>query len=117
MLFPLGMLAVIGAVAVAAWRTRPAWWMLTIGGLVLFGLVWSVLTIIGVTASIGVVAVGWIGWIYLGLCLMTLLASIFVLERRGWNGEEAPALIGDTIFDGDLDDSDDPEPMAPRSGV
>lgn len=109
MLFPLGMLAVIAAIAVAAWRTRPAWWMLTVGALALFGIVWSVLTIIGVTEAIGVVGISWIGWVYVGLCIITLLSAILVLERRGFHGEEAPALIGDTIFDGDLDDSDDPE--------
>lgn len=117
MLFPLGMLAVLVAVAVAAWRTRPTWWMVTIGVLVLFGLVWSILTMTGATAALGPVVISWIGWPYLAVCLMTMLASVFVLERRGWSGEEAPALIGDTVFDGDLDDSDDPEPMEPRAGV
>lgn len=110
MLFPLGLLAIVAAIVVAAWRTRPRWWMVLIGVLIVVGMLWSILGITGVTATLGHTAVSWIGWIYLGLCLSTLLAAVFVLERRGWNGEEAPAYLGDTPFDGDTDDSDDPTP-------
>jgi hypothetical protein len=108
--FPLGLLAIAAAISIAAWRTRPRWWAIAVGVLIALGLVWSVLGILGVTVTLGGIVVSTIGWIYLGLCIATMLAAVLVLERRGPNGEEAPPIIGDNPFDGDADDADDPAP-------
>ncbi|MFC7432528.1 MULTISPECIES: hypothetical protein [unclassified Agrococcus] len=108
--FPIGLLAIAVAISIAAWRTRPRWWMWAVGALVAIGLVWSVLSIVGVTVTLGGIVAATIGWVYLGLCLTVMLAAVFVLERRGPNGEEAPPLIGDNPLDGDTDDRDDPAP-------
>lgn len=108
--FPIGLLAIAVAISIAAWRTRPRWWVWTLGALIAVGLVWSVLSILGVTVTFGGIITATVGWIYLGLCLAVMLAAVFVLERRGPNGEEAPPLIGDNPLDGDADDADDPRP-------
>ena len=108
--FAVGLLAIAAGISIAAWRTRPRWWMWTIAALILVGLVWSILGILGITVTFGGIVVATVGWIYLGLCLATMLAALLVLERRGANGEEAPPIIGDNPFDGDTDDADDPAP-------
>lgn len=106
--FPIGLLAIAVAISIAAWRTRPRWWVVTIGALIVIGLVWSVLGILGITVTFGGIVIATVGWIYLGLCIVSMLAAVFVLERRGPGGEEAPPLIGDNPLDGDTNDADDP---------
>lgn len=108
--FPIGLLALAVALVLAARRTRPRWWVVTIGALVVIGLVWSVLGLLGITVTFGGIVLATIGWVYLGLCIAAMLAALLVLERRGEHGEEAPPLLGDNPLDGDADDADDPTP-------
>ncbi|WP_347754278.1 hypothetical protein [Agrococcus sp. ProA11] len=110
----LGLAALVIGAIIATRRTRPTWFVVTTSVLVGVGALLAVLSYMRVTDPLGLVANSVLGWVFVGVAIMTMLSSIFVLERRGEFGEELPPLIGDNPFDGDTDDSDDPAPgMAP----
>lgn len=104
----LGLAALVMGAVIATRRTRPTWFVVTTTVLVALGALLAILSYLRVTDSLGLLTNSIIGWVFVGLSIITMLASIFVLERRGAHGEELPPLIGDNPFDGDTDDSDDP---------
>lgn len=106
----LGLAALVMGAIIATRRTRPTWFVVTTSVLVGVGALLAVLSYTRVTDPMGVVANSVLGWVFVGASIITMLGSIFVLERRGEFGEELPPLIGDNPFDGDTDDSDDPAP-------
>lgn len=106
--FALGLLFVLIGLAIATRRTRPLWWITLVSVLAALGIAWSIMSLTGLTFYIGFTAISWIGWSFLALSAMTMLSAFFVLERRGPNGEEQPAIIGENFLDGDTDDTDDP---------
>ncbi len=108
----LGLAALVMGAVIATRRTRPTWFVVLTSVLVAVGALLAILSYTRVTDGLGLVPNSVIGWIFVGLSIMTMLSSIFVLERRGAHGEELPPLIGDNPFDGDADDSDDPRPGA-----
>ncbi|WP_306232018.1 hypothetical protein [Agrococcus beijingensis] len=104
----LGLAALLIGVVIATRRTRPMWFVVLTGVLVGVGALLAILSYTRVTDGLGLVANNVLGWVFVGLSLITMLSAVFVLERRGERGEELPPLIGDNPFDGDTDDSDDP---------
>ncbi|MFA4842068.1 MAG: hypothetical protein WC580_10220 [Agrococcus sp.] len=104
----LGLAALVMGAAIATRRTRPTWFVVLTGVLVGLGALLAILSYTRVTDSLGLLPNSIIGWTFVGLSIITMLSSIFVLERRGEHGEELPPLIGDNPFDGDTEDSDDP---------
>ena len=104
----LGLAALVMGAVIATRRTRPTWFVVMTSVLVGLGALLAILSYTRVTDSLGLLTNSIIGWIFVGLSIITMLSSIFVLERRGEHGEELPPLIGDNPFDGDADDSDDP---------
>jgi|GEM_PF-2674337 len=104
----LGLAALVMGAAIATRRTRPTWFVVLTAALVAVGALFAILSYTRVTDGLGLLPNSIIGWVFVGLSIITMLASIFVLERRGEHGEELPPLIGDNPFDGDTDDSDDP---------
>lgn len=106
----LGLAALVMGAVIATRRTRPTWFVVTTSVLVGIGALLAILSYTRVTDSLGLVANSILGWVFVGFALITMFASIFVLERRGPRGEELPPLIGDNPLDGDTDDSDDPAP-------
>ncbi len=106
----LGLAALVMGAVIATRRTRPAWFVVTTSVLVAIGALLAILSYLRVTDPMGLVANSILGWVFVGFSITTMLSAIFVLERRGAHGEELPPLIGDNPFDGDTDDSDDPEP-------
>lgn len=106
----LGLAALVIGAIIATRRTRPTWFVVTTSVLVGVGALLALLSYTRVTDPMGLVANSILGWVFVGLSIITMLSSIFVLERRGEHGEELPPLIGDNPFDGDTDDSDDPTP-------
>ncbi len=104
----LGLAALVMGVVIATRRTRPMWFVVLTSVLVGVGALLAILSYTRVTDSLGLLANSILGWTFVGLSIITMLSSIFVLERRGARGEELPPLIGDNPFDGDTDDSDDP---------
>lgn len=103
----LGLAALVMGAVIATRRTRPRWFVVLTSVLVAVGALLAILSYTRVTDSLGLTANNVIGWTFVGLSIITMLSSIFVLERRGEHGEELPPLIGDNPFDGDTDDSDD----------
>ncbi|WP_072312914.1 hypothetical protein [Agrococcus sp. Marseille-P2731] len=108
MLSLLGLAALVLGAIIATRRTRPTWFVVTTCVLVVLGGLLAILSYTRVTDPLGVMPNSVIGWVYVGLSIITMFSAIFVLERRGARGEELPPLIGDNPFDGDTDDSDDP---------
>lgn len=106
----LGLAALVIGAIIATRRTRPTWFVVTTSVLVGIGALLAILSYTRVTDPMGVVPNSVLGWVFVGASIITMLSSIFVLERRGEFGEELPPLIGDNPFDGDTDDSDDPAP-------
>lgn len=104
----LGLAALVMGAVIATRRTRPTWFVVLTSVLVGLGALLAILSYTRATDSLGLMANSVIGWIFVGLSLITMLSAIFVLERRGEHGEELPPLIGDNPFDGDTDDADDP---------
>lgn len=111
----LGLAALVVGAVIATRRTRPTWFVVATSLLVGIGALLAVLSYTRVTDSLGLVANNVLGWAFVGGSLITMLASVFVLERRGEFGEEQPPLIGDNPFDGDTDDSDDPPHGQPHA--
>ncbi|MGM1028378.1 MAG: hypothetical protein ACQEWM_00755 [Actinomycetota bacterium] len=110
----LGLAALVMGAVIATRRTRPTWFVVLTSVLVGVGALLAILSYTRVTDPLGFLANSIIGWVFVALAIMTMLASIFVLERRGEHGEELPPLIGDNPFDGDTDDADDPAVGAHR---
>lgn len=106
----LGLAALVIGAIIATRRTRPTWFVVTTSVLVGIGALLAILSYTRVTDPMGLVANNVLGWVFVGASIITMLSSVFVLERRGEFGEELPPLIGDNPFDGDTDDSDDPAP-------
>ena len=104
----LGLAALVMGAVIATRRTRPTWFVVLTSVLVGLGALLAILSYTRVTDSLGLLPNSIIGWTFVGLSIITMLSSIFVLERRGEHGEELPPLIGDNPFDGDTDDADDP---------
>jgi hypothetical protein len=104
----LGLAALVMGAVIATRRTRPTWFVVLTSVLVGLGALLAILSYTRVTDSLGLVTNNVIGWTFVGLSIITMLSAIFVLERRGEQGEELPPLIGDNPFDGDTDDADDP---------
>lgn len=104
----LGLAALVMGAVIATRRTRPTWFVVLTSVLVGLGALLAILSYTRATDSLGLTANSVIGWIFVGLSLITMLSAIFVLERRGERGEDLPPLIGDNPFDGDTDDADDP---------
>ncbi|GEK79656.1 hypothetical protein [Agrococcus baldri] len=104
----LGLAALVLGAIIATRRTRPTWFVVTTCVLVGVGALLAILSYTRVTDPLGLVANSIIGWVFVGLAIITMFSAVFVLERRGEHGEELPPLIGDNPFDGDADDSDDP---------
>lgn len=104
----LGLAALVLGAVIATRRTRPPWFVITTCVLIAVGALLAILSYTRVTDSMGLVANNIVGWVFVGLSIITMFSAIFVLERRGEHGEELPPLIGDNPFDGDTDDSDDP---------
>ena len=112
----LGLAALVVGAVIATRRTRPTWFVVLTSALVGVGALLAILSYTRVTDPLGLAANNILGWTFLGLSLITMLSSIFVLERRGEFGEERPPLIGDNPLDGDTDDSDDLPPGQPHPG-
>lgn len=104
----LGLAALVLGAIIATRRTRPTWFVVLTCVLVAIGGLLAILSYTRVTDPMGLLANSILGWVFVGLSIITMLSAVFVLERRGEHGEELPPLIGDNPFDGDLDDSDDP---------
>ena len=110
----LGLAALVIGAVIATRRTRPTWFVVLTSVLVGVGALLAILSYTRVTDPLGLTANSVLGWTYVGLSLITMLSSIFVLERRGEFGEERPPLIGDNPLDGDTNDRDDPRPGQPH---
>lgn len=104
----LGLSALVLGAVIATRRTRPGWFVVVTCVLVGVGGLLAILSYTRVTDPMGLVANSILGWVFVGLSIITMLSAVFVLERRGAHGEELPPLIGDNPLDGDTDDSDDP---------
>ncbi|SFR99770.1 hypothetical protein SAMN04487783_0385 [Agrococcus baldri] len=104
----LGLAALVLGALIATRRTRPTWFVVLTCVLVAIGALLAILSYTRVTDPMGLLANSILGWVFVGLSIITMLSAVFVLERRGEHGEELPPLIGDNPFDGDIDDSDDP---------
>lgn len=104
----LGLAALVLGALIATRRTRPTWFVVLTCVLVAIGALLAILSYTRVTDPMGLLANSILGWVFVGLSIITMLSAVFVLERRGERGEELPPLIGDNPFDGDTDDSDDP---------
>lgn len=107
--FFVGLVFLLTGLVIATRRARARWWVVATIVLAGTGALWSTLNLLGITDGLGRVGINIIGWTYVALCAMTMLAAILVLERRGPRGEQSSAIIGETPFDGDPDDSDDAE--------
>ncbi|MEV7527706.1 hypothetical protein [Agrococcus sediminis] len=110
----LGLAALVVGAVIATRRTRPTWFVVTTSVLVGVGALLAILSYTRVTDGLGIVGNNVLGWTFVGLSLITMLASVFVLERRGEFGEEQPPLIGDNPLDGDAADHDDLAPGQPH---
>lgn len=105
--FFVGLVFLLIGLVVATRRVRARWWTIATLVLAFGGALWSTLNLLGATDGLGALGINIIGWGYVALCAMTMLAAVLVLERRGPRGEQQSAIIGETPFDGDADDSDD----------
>lgn len=106
--FLLGLAALVIGAVIATRRTRPTWFVVLTSVLAGIGALFAILSFTRISDGLGLISLNIIGWLFVGLSIMTMLSAVFVLERRGPRGEERPALIGENPLDGDSDDTDDP---------
>lgn len=105
--FFVGLVFLLIGLVVATRRVRARWWTIATLVLAFGGALWSTLNLLGATDGLGELGINIVGWGYVALCAMTMLAAMLVLERRGPRGVQQSAIIGETPFDGDPNDSDD----------